>query len=68
MPELYEFYLAFAKNTAADYQSLLQLSENGWYHGGDENDRWSVWNRQGNAGFLLPEAVWAEIQWTAEQA
>lgn len=62
MPELFEFCIRFEQSDEPSFNSLLNRQHIGWVHGGDSSDRWSVWNRTDAAEFLIPETVWAEVQ------
>ncbi|MFN8587928.1 MAG: hypothetical protein U0704_08990 [Candidatus Eisenbacteria bacterium] len=60
-PELVEFTLALAPPDDATFDSVLAVAREGWTHGGDADDRSSVWNRMPGAELLVPETRWAEL-------
>lgn len=65
MPNLFEFSLDLGAASMDSFHRLVALEPEGWVHGGEHPDLWSVWNRKEGASFLLPGARWAEIQFTA---
>lgn len=61
MPELYEFTLLLSPPTAETFDAVVASVPGRWTHGGDEDDRSSVWNRESGATLLVPEVLWAEL-------
>ncbi|MDP3518155.1 MAG: hypothetical protein Q8S94_13390 [Pseudohongiella sp.] len=65
MPEFFEFAFDLGSASMASFDRLISLVPNGWTHGGDPMDLWSVWNREPGAMLLLPGTRWAEVQFNA---
>lgn len=61
MPELFEFTLLLSPPTPETFDAVVASVPRGWTHGGDEDDRSSVWNRESGATLLVPEVRWAEL-------
>ncbi len=49
----------------ARFEDLTALCGEGWWHGGDETDRSSVWNAAPGRALLTPAVRWAELLTTA---
>ncbi len=60
-PELVEFTLSLAPPEDATFDAVLAAVGAGWTHGGDEDDRSSVWNRAPGLACLAAETRWAEL-------
>lgn len=60
-PELYEFTLLLSPATAETFDRVIASVPRRWTHGGDEDDRSSVWNREDGVTLLAPEVLWAEL-------
>lgn len=45
----------------AAFDTLVAAVDSGWWHGGDEIDRSSVWNAGTGAPLLDPAVTWAEV-------
>ena len=69
IPEFYGFEISLNQASEAVFKALTASPENLWTHLGDEYDRSSVWNPGTNADyFLVPQARWAEVQFTVREA
>lgn len=62
VPEYYEFTFTLSAVTEEAYQELIESSSGGWHHSAVQGDWSSVWNREGDHVFLVPEVAWAEVQ------
>lgn len=60
-PELVEFTLSLRPADDATFHAVLAAVGAGWTHGGDADDRSSVWNRTAGTCCLAPETRWAEL-------
>ena len=69
MPELYGFDIQLHPASEKIFLQLVASPEGQWTHMGDGYDRSSVWN-PGKDGdyFLVPQARWAEVQFTVREA
>lgn len=69
IPEFYGFEISLNQASEAVFNVLTASPENLWMHFGDEYDRSSVWNHtEGGDYFLVPQARWAEVQFTRREA
>lgn len=69
MPELYGFDIQLDQAAEEVFHQLVASPECQWTHMGDEYDRSSVWNPGKNGDyFLIPQARWAEVQFTVREA
>ena len=69
MPELYGFELTLGQASQAVFERLVASPAQHWEHAGDQHDRSSVWNPAPNGEhFLIPQARWAEVQFTVREA
>lgn len=69
MPQLYGFELMLGQSSEVVFQQLIASPALHWAHAGDEHDRSSVWNpAKDGAHFLIPQARWAEVQFTVREA
>lgn len=62
LPETWE--CAFELQQAC-FEDLTAMCGEGWWHGGDEADRSSVWNAAPGRALLTPAVRWAELLTTA---
>lgn len=69
MSELYGFDIQLHPASEEIFHQRVASPEGQWTHMGDEYDRSSVWNPGKNGDyFLVPQARWAEVQFTAREA
>jgi len=58
IPEYYEFTFLLSPAMEESYQEVIRSSSGGWHHSGSHGDWSSVWNREGDHVFLVPEVAW----------
>ena len=62
LPHLFEFTFELTPATEASFLEIASASSGGWEHSHSGSELSSVWNREHDLSFLVPEVSWAEIQ------
>lgn len=62
MPQMFEFTYRLAPACAKTVADLVSCSSGGWSHSGGVEESSSVWNRQADHMWLVPEVAWAHLE------
>lgn len=61
IPEMFEFAFTLSPANVKSFEGVISLCDAGWMHMGTGDDLSSVWNRNSDDAFLIPEVAWAEL-------
>ena len=62
MPELYEFAVDLFPATVETFDAVHALATGKWHDVEQVSERSSVWNRDADHSFLIPEVSWAHLE------
>jgi len=62
IPEYYYFEFALTPADHQNFKRIIGMASGNWLHMGEDDDLSSVWNKEGEDNFLIPEVQWVEVQ------